>query len=166
MSPSRRQVLGGGLGLAAGYLLVGCGGGTTGKPPVSSAEALPTSRTALTPTVQLAITNEQGLLRAYDAVLAAYPSLAAVCAVPRDHHRAHLTALGGQPAPGAGDAIVVPPDPRAAAQLLLGLEQAAAGQRQTGAVTDLANGSLLAAIAAAEAVHADLLTTALPSVGS
>ena len=170
MNPTRRQLLGGGIGALAGYALVACGGGKAAQRPSGSTATTtppsgqvgPVTRTAQ---VTAAITNEQQLLGTYDAALARHPELASALAVPRAHHRAHLLALGAQPDSGPA-AASIPADPAAALNVLIGLEGSAVGQRQAAAVADLRNGSLLASIAGAESVHADLLTNALASVSS
>jgi hypothetical protein len=162
VSPSRRHVLRGGVGLAVGYLLAGCGRhGSSGLPsplPSSSSPAPPLSGAG-----RDAIGSERALLGAYEAVLARFPNLAASLALPQAHHRAHLLALGDQPT-STTSPIVVPVDARAAVEALIGLELAAAAQRQGAAVGDPNYGSLLASIAGAEAVHVDLLTYALPAI--
>jgi hypothetical protein len=173
VNPTRRQLLGGGIGALASYALVACDGGNTARHPSGSAGTTAPGTTApgqtgpVTRTAQItaAITNEQQLLGTYEAALARHPGLASALALPRAHHRAHLLALGAQPDPGPAVASI-PADPAAAIRVLVGLEGAAAGQRQAGAVADVRNGSLLASIAGAESVHTDLLTTALASVSA
>ena len=170
MNPTRRQLLGGGIGAVAGYALVACGGHPAHHPSGSAATTAPgttmpgqTGPVTRTAQVNAAITNEQQLLGTYEAALARHPGLASALALPRAHHRAHLLALGAQPDPGPAVASI-PADPAAAIRVLIGLEGAAAVQRRTAAVTDVRNGSLLASIAGAESVHSDLLTTALTSI--
>lgn len=159
MSPSRRQVLGGGFALASGYVLGGCGGKTGSSKP----KPTPTPPPTLSPAGIASVGNEHDLLAAYDAVVLRFPALAGVLAVPRAHHRDHLAALGAPATPSATP-YTVPATQRAAVQALLVLEQAAAAQRQGAAIGDLAFGSVLASIAASEAVHVDLLTLAVPTV--
>jgi hypothetical protein len=149
--------------VASGVLaLAGCGGKggrraiptpTTAR-PAGPPGALPAARTA-----------EQGLLRAYAATLRRHPQLQPLLAVPLDHHRAHAAALRSSVNTTGGD-DAVPADARSAMNSLIAMEQATSDQRVTQAVVDAGHGSLLAALAAAEAVHADLLTSALPQVAA
>jgi hypothetical protein len=143
------------------------------------------------PTMRAAAQTEQRLIAAYTASIRAHPGLAGVLAVPLAHHRAHLAAFGQTPsaapttngllagpltaaaagAPRAGPHPPVcpgcaapPAAQRAALQTLVGQESAASRSYAAAAVSDLAHGGLLASVSAAEAVHADLLTTAIASV--
>ncbi|HVV30905.1 MAG TPA: hypothetical protein VHC41_08485 [Mycobacteriales bacterium] len=158
MCPTRRAVLGGGLALGGTLLLGGCGGHDHKQARPSPT---PTRRSAALATAVMA---ERELLAAYAATLRRHPDLSAALAVPLDHHRAHLRALGAAPAATTGPTTAVPADARTAVQSLIALEQKVSAARVGQAIAAVADGSLLAALAAAEAVHADLLTAALVSV--
>jgi hypothetical protein len=124
------------------------------------------------PTMRAAAQTEQRLIAAYTASIRAHPGLAGVLAVPLAHHRAHLAAFGQTPsaAPTTNGLLAGPltaaaaAAQRAALQTLVGQESAASRSYAAAAVSDLAHGGLLASVSAAEAVHADLLTTAIASV--
>lgn len=160
MCPSRRIVLGGALAGGAA-LLTGCGGGTSKRsaPTTARSTSTATDQGSL-PAARIA---EQNLLRAYAATLRVHPSLAPTLSVPYAHHRAHAGALA-IPALTTGGDPAVPSDPRGAVHALIALEQRTSDARIAQSVTDLEHGSLLAALAAAEAVHVDLLTSALPGI--
>ncbi|HEV7209695.1 MAG TPA: hypothetical protein VGN54_13290, partial [Mycobacteriales bacterium] len=164
---SRRRLLRAALATGGGALtaplLAACSSGHR-RPalgPATSARPSPVVNTAPT----AAIAGETRLLAAYGAVLQRHPELAAVLAVPLAHHRIHARALGLSRLPTPGTpGPPVSTDAREAVRSLLVLEQQSADSRAAEAVSDLVNGSLLAAIGAADAVHADLLSAALPLV--
>lgn len=157
---TRRSLLRGGLGLVAAAgtapLLTGCGHRRAAPPrpfdrPTAAPRGVPAAAQAA----------EQALLAAYTATAGRHPGLAPVLAVPLAHHREHASLLGtprDQPSPPP---VTVPDDQRAALQALLALEAAAADARDAEAVQDRRHGALLGSVGAAEAVHADLLETAL-----
>lgn len=167
--PTRRSLLAGAGAAILATTLAACGhhrhgGATSGRRPPASQPPLSTAAPAV---LSAAISAEQTLIGAYAATLRRHPQLVALLAVPLDHHRAHAEALGGRALPAAPPAasatvpLAVPLDPSAALRALLARESAAARDRRTEAVADRQHGGLLASVAAAEAVHVDLLTAAL-----
>lgn len=161
VSPSRRALLTGVLGGGAA-ILSGCGGRSAGHPAAASSTGTARSTQGALPQARAA---ERALLRAYAATVRRHPALQPLLAVPIAHHRVHAAALDIS-APTTGPESNVPADPRAALRALIDLESSTSRQRADEAVTDRDHGSLLAALAAAEAVHVDLLAAALPTVGS
>lgn len=120
-----------------------------------------------------AAADEQDLIGAYEEATRRHPALAATLALPLAHHREHLAALTRSTARGTS----VPPTTtssgpppgiaevagrRAALAALQARESTAAGRRRAAAVRDVrGDGTLLARIGAAEAVHADYLAAAV-----
>jgi hypothetical protein len=173
--PSRRAVLLGLLG-TAGLAVAGC----EGEPP----------NRVVRPTVDpdqevtdAAIADIQGLLSAYDANLAAYPALTARLTPLREHHVAHLRALGASPASpsaspstastaspsiGTSSTTASPIPPTTAAASIAAVpgelatrERAASEQRLRQALLASPGlARLLAGIGASEASHATVLRAA------
>lgn len=162
------------VGLAAataavgGDLAFGLRGHHHPPPPAGA----PTGAAPADASWRAAAADEQTLIDAYETATRDHPSLAATLALPLSHHRAHLAALTRAPAPSTSVPPTTtssgpPPDAasvaarRDALAALRGREAAAAGRRSVAAVQDLGGGTLLARIAAAEAVHADYLAAAI-----
>ena len=101
--------------------------------------------------------DEQALLDAYDAVMAAFPDLSTTLIDIRTQHADHLGALGV--AGVASQSFTVPATDTAAVEALRAMERAASRSRRTACLStpdaDLAG--LLTFIAASEASHAPVL---------
>ena len=110
---------------------------------------------------QAVAASEQGLIRQYDAAIAAYPSLESKLAPLRDQHVEHLTAVGGQPSNDSGSQST-PKTAAAAVQQLTASERKAAAER-TASCGKATSGDLiwnLALIASSESQHAAVLARA------
>lgn len=152
MRPTRRAL----LLAAAGAALAGC---TDGAAPVPAPPAPVDPDVALR---EAAVARERALLRSYDAVLLALPSLAQRLLPVREEHAAHLDALTGPqpaagPSPSAAPGAPAVPPPATAAAALAGLA-AAEAQASTAHARDVPAASrglagLLASLAASEASH-------------
>lgn len=142
------------LGALAAPVLAGCGGSKHKAAPAPTAVMPPRS-------LQVAIGAEQTLIGTYTATMRSHPALRSALAVPLAHHQQHALALGGKATP-TGE--VVPAGARDAVAHLIALETDAFHRRSTQAVSDTGHGSLLAAIAACEATHVDLLQLTLAAL--
>lgn len=162
MPVSRRQV----LATAAALLGGGLAGGLTGcdaRRGPRSPGARPTGTPAPADRVlTAAVARERALLAAYDDVLARYPDLAPRLTPYRDDHAAHLHALE----PGAVVSASVTPSTRRTpkrvqrrlrARLRAMEEKAAAACARDAESAPRERAVLLAALAASEASHAELL---------
>ncbi|HEX7354403.1 MAG TPA: hypothetical protein VF288_06165 [Mycobacteriales bacterium] len=173
--PSRRAVVVGlsaATAVAAGELALGLRGGHRGTP----APAKPSGTVPSDPQWRAAAGDERALIETYESTTRAHPALAATLALPLAHHRAHLAALTGAGAsstsvPPTTTSSGPPPDTasvadhRATLGALQARETAAAAQRSAAAVRDPGDGgTLLARIAAAEAVHVDYLAAAITAI--
>lgn len=161
--PSRRRLLAGLGGAAVAAALAGC----TSEP----AAPLPLDPDGVLR--DTAVAREQSLLRAYDVVLLAEPTLTALLLRLRGEHVEHLTALTGplratsQPtasAPTASASAVrppavpaVPPPPTTAVMLstLAAAERDAAASHEQGALASAGRplAALLASLSASEQSH-------------
>lgn len=136
-TPSRRQV----LAAAAVGPIAACTAPTP-PPPVNPDDA---RRAA-------AVLREQGLLAAYDALLAATPALTAKLTGLRAEHTAHLAALGGAP----GSTV---PSPAVSSQVvtvtqLVAMERGAAAAHAADALTaSRLLAPVLASLSASESSH-------------
>lgn len=176
MSVTRRRLLGGAALTALGAAAAGCTGSPARRPasaPAGPAEAL------------LAAAREEAqLIATYELALTRYPAQAAVLGAVLAEHRAHAAALprlsasgptpltsttaAASPAapapsttPSTASPAALPTGPTAGLAALVALEQAASARRQAGSLTVRGrSASLLAALAASEAVHAVALTSA------
>ena len=128
----RRELLATGAAVAAGGVLAACTSASSSGPE-------PTPTGADDPDLALresVVTAETALVAAYDATLAAHPSLRARLAPFRDQHLAHRALVGVEgavPAPSV-PAPTVPGSPDAAVAALAALERAAATARGRDAV--------------------------------
>ena len=107
---------------------------------------------------QAVAASEQGLIRQYDAAIAAYPALESKLTPLRDQHVEHLTAVGGQPSNDSGSQST-PKTAAAAVQQLTASERKAAAER-TASCGKATSGDLiwnLALIASSESQHAAVL---------
>lgn len=154
--PSRRSVLAGLGGTAAALALTGCTSEPAAPPPPDPDDLLR----------EAAVAREQSLLRAYDGVLLAQPTLTARLLPLREQHVEHLAALT-PPAPPtsaptasapAGPAVpAVPPPPTTVGTL----DTLAAAERAAGvshaqdalAAADRPLAALLATLSASEQSH-------------
>jgi hypothetical protein len=158
--PRRRSLL---VGAAGAGLLVGCSAGGGGS---DAADGGP----SVVERARARVVRDSGALVArYDAVLAAYPDLAALLTPLRAEALRHARAFGGGKDTGAGTASAapsdsaspsaVPEDPKAALAGLAAAERALADSRAKALLEvpgEMAR--LLASVAAAGAGHAYLLT--------
>lgn len=151
--PSRRTVLAGLGGAAVTLALSGCTSEPAAPPPPDPDELLRES----------AVAREQSLLRAYDAVLLAQPTLTARLLPLREQHVDHLAALTA-PAPPASAAAAsapavpaVPPPPTTVDTLatLAAAERAAGDQHAQDALAALDRplATLFASLSASEQSH-------------
>lgn len=153
-SLTRRSLLGGSA-LVGAALLAGC---TSAASPEPTGSAAPEPDGDPDGQVRRGVADDEAALIAlYDAVLIAYPGLAADLTSLRDEHLAHAEAMGipATSPPTAGD---VGSQPQALAALV-DAEQAAVAQRtascEASAGADVAR--TIALIAASEAGHAEFL---------
>lgn len=172
--PLRRRTLL--TSVAGGALLVGCSSGSGGSEEVTGGSPSVTERARAR-----AARDSRGMTERYDAVLAAYPTLAERLAPLRAEVVRHVTAFGGTPSKGSASPTAssatdsaspsASPSPSASLDVpatekdaLLGLaaaERALADQRARNLLDvpgELAR--LLASVAAAGAAHVYLLTEA------
>lgn len=156
--PSRRTVLTGVGGAAVTLALSGCTSEPAAPPPPDPDDILRES----------AVAREQSLLRAYDAVLLAQPTLTARLLPLREQHVEHLAALTA-PAPPASAAAAsdgtasapgvpaVPPPPATVDTLdTLAAAERAAGDKHAQdalAALDRPLATLLASLSASEQSH-------------
>jgi hypothetical protein len=109
---------------------------------------------------RLTAVSEQQLVAAYDAVIAAIPSLSGELGTIRDQHTQHLAALGDTQAASGSPAAIDTAARPAALRALRKLERGAASERTMAAVSvsaaDLVQ--LLTRIGASEAGHAAYLS--------
>ena len=140
------------IGGAAGLALAACS--SSGSEPAASSAA------ATSDNDDLSARDEASLIAEYDAVLAAFPNLAAEAATLvrgiRDQHAAHRDALGGSPDAPAAQA---PSSESAALAALARLEREAARSRAVACAdaADPERARILALIAASEAAHVPAL---------
>lgn len=154
--PSRRSVLAGLGGAAVALALTGCTSEPAAPPPPDPDDLLR----------EAAVAREQSLLRAYDDVLLAQPTLTGRLLPLREQHVEHLAALT-PPAPPtsaptasapAGPAVpAVPPPPTTVGTLdTLAAAERAAGvshARDALAAVDRPLAALLATLSASEQSH-------------
>lgn len=177
-SPSRRRVLQGGLVLGGGVLLAGCGlfedGGLLRGDDEPDPDVV---------ALRAALADEDELLAAYDATLAAHPALAPTLQPLRAEHAEHrrvvLDRLGDdaeaepqaadtppgeaspEPAPGPSGPVV-PAEPGAAVTELSRREDdAARGRRRSALSVSAPLAPLLGSVAASEASHPLVLAGAV-----
>ncbi|MGI8536591.1 MAG: hypothetical protein ACR2K2_08845 [Mycobacteriales bacterium] len=151
--PNRRSVLTGLGGAAATLALTGCTSEPAAPPPPDPDDLLR----------EAAVAREQSLLRAYDGVLLAQPTLTARLLPLREQHVEHLAALtaptppASAPAAGASAGPAVPPPPTTVGTL----DTLAAAERAAGvshaqdalAAVDRPLAALLATLSASEQSH-------------
>ena len=163
-APTRRTVLAAGLGGAVAVALAGC----TGEPATSRAAALlPLSGATPSPTtaavdaaaLDRARAAAGNLLRTAQRLAGSRPAVARAAADAVRDHRAHLAALGGREEPSPSPAAVRP----SPASVVAGERAAAQQALDDVAQTSPAVAALLARVAAARAVHADLIAAAAGS---
>jgi len=162
---SRRALVGTAAAVAASFLVAGVSGCSTPDPNDPNAPT-PTGDDdpdfALRSAVVLA---EATLIAAYDATLAAFPSLAEQLQPFRDNHAAHLEAVnvGGAIEVPAPRATQIPTSPTKALRRLAAAEGAAAAERAANCLTS-ARWQLareLSLIGACEAAHSSLIVDGL-----
>ena len=153
----RRAVLVGAGALGLGASLAACANGNSAftSAPAPSAVAGPPPDAVR----REVATAERALIAAYDAVIAAFPDLAASLTAIRSQHADHLRAMadeGAEPAPA-----VAPASEAQGIAELRAAEQQAARDRRTSCVaaTDTELARVLALIAASEQSHAAFLRT-------
>ncbi|PWG08104.1 hypothetical protein DF268_39585 [Streptomyces sp. V2] len=155
-SPSRRRTL---LATAALFGAAGCS--SSGSSSEETASGAPSASQRVR---ARAARDSQGLVRRYDAVLAARPALSGLLAPLRAEVVRHVGAFGGTPSPSpspspSASASAPPVDDKSALVQLAAAERALADRRAADLLTvpgELAR--LLASVAAAGAVHAYVLT--------
>ncbi|MDX3386157.1 hypothetical protein PV682_32570 [Streptomyces niveiscabiei] len=167
-SPSRRRTL---LATAVLFGAAGCSSSKSATEETASGAPSASQRVRAR-----AVQDSRGLVKQYDAVLAARPALSGLLAPLRAEVVRHVGAFGGTPSPSAspsasasgapaeassgGDASPAPPvDDKSALTQLAATERALADRRAADLLTvpgELAR--LLASVAAAGAVHAYVLT--------
>ena len=149
VQPISRRALLAALGSAT---VVGAVAACGSADPAAPSTAAPSERSR-----QDSANDEQALLDAYDAVMAAFPDLSTALVEIRAQHADHLQALGGSGV--ASPSFTVPATDTAALEALRAMERAASRSRRTACLStsdaDLAG--LLTFIAASEASHAPAL---------
>lgn len=155
---TRRALLGLGAGVFGAAGLAACTSDTGGEGSSSaSASDTPDPDGPLATDV---IAAELRLIAAYDAALAASPSLTETIAPIRDQHREHVTALGGSSTETPSPDVSAPTgDAAAVIEALMAAERDAVAQRTTAcqAASGAEFAGLLALIAASEAGHVEYL---------
>ncbi|MBP5936467.1 hypothetical protein F3K43_11030 [Streptomyces sp. LBUM 1476] len=149
-SPSRRRTL---LATAAVFSAAGC---SSSGP---SAEETASGAPSVSQRVRArAVQDSQGLVKQYDAVLAARPALTGLLAPLRGEVVRHVGAFGGTVSPAPVPSAAAPLDDKSALTQLASAERTLADRRAGELLTvpgELAR--LLASVAAAGAVHAYVL---------